>query len=280
MTESEGRAFRRILVALDGAGLAEAAIPVVAALAAPGAEVEIVTVHDLDRDERTQEEADALVLRAVEALAAMGVGVHGQTLAIVRGDVARTLVQEARQRDVDLIALGSHGRSDLGGILLGSVGHRVAAGLDCPVLLVRGELRERPESGRAAQLQRLLLAVDRHESSASAVEAAANAARLHGAEVVVLYVPSYLEPVEEAEGFTARIVSHLRGEGVQASAATLADVGNIPLRIAQVADSTDADLIVIGSRRRTSARSLLIGSVAHELLRHTARPVLVAERPD
>lgn len=49
-------------------------------------------------------------------------------------------------------------------------------------------------------------------------------------------------------------------------------------RLAAAAERWNADLIVVGSRRPTDLGGLVLGSVGHELVRRTYRPVLLAER--
>ena len=53
------------------------------------------------------------------------------------GDPARTIVEYARTHGVDLIVIGSRGRGDLGGLLLGSTSHKVAHLAPCTCLTVR-----------------------------------------------------------------------------------------------------------------------------------------------
>lgn len=45
--------------------------------------------------------------------------------------------------------------------------------------------------------------------------------------------------------------------------------------ILKVADSVDADLIVLGTHRRTAVQSSLLGSVSGDVVHHSHRPVLV-----
>lgn len=52
---------------------------------------------------------------------------------------ADAILEFAETRDVDLIALGTHGRGGVARALLGSVADKVVRGARCPVLLVRGD---------------------------------------------------------------------------------------------------------------------------------------------
>jgi nucleotide-binding universal stress UspA family protein len=45
--------------------------------------------------------------------------------------------------------------------------------------------------------------------------------------------------------------------------------------ITKVADQVEADLIIVGRRGRGGVAELLLGSVSHELVQHSKRPVLV-----
>ena len=53
------------------------------------------------------------------------------------GDVARTICRVAEELDVDVIVVGSHGRTGLERLFLGSVSEHVVRHAPCPVLVVR-----------------------------------------------------------------------------------------------------------------------------------------------
>jgi nucleotide-binding universal stress UspA family protein len=50
---------------------------------------------------------------------------------------ANAIVAYARQNDVDLIIIGTHGRGAMGRLIMGSVAERVVRTAPCPVLTVR-----------------------------------------------------------------------------------------------------------------------------------------------
>jgi nucleotide-binding universal stress UspA family protein len=56
---------------------------------------------------------------------------------IADGRAARTIVDIARRRQIDLIVMGTHGRSGFVRLLLGSVTEKVLRTASCPVLAVR-----------------------------------------------------------------------------------------------------------------------------------------------
>ncbi len=64
-----------------------------------------------------------------------GARVTGMLLEGVADD---QIIRAARRRKADLIVIGTHGRTGLARLFLGSVASRVVAGAKCPVLTVRG----------------------------------------------------------------------------------------------------------------------------------------------
>jgi nucleotide-binding universal stress UspA family protein len=53
------------------------------------------------------------------------------------GDVAKTICRVAEQLNVDVIVVGSHGRTGLERLFLGSVSEHVVRHAPCPVLVIR-----------------------------------------------------------------------------------------------------------------------------------------------
>ena len=58
------------------------------------------------------------------------------TLETVSGNPGEVLTKRAKTGDYDLIIMGSHGHSDIAGLFLGSVTHKVLNNIYCPVLIV------------------------------------------------------------------------------------------------------------------------------------------------
>ena len=56
---------------------------------------------------------------------------------VAHGDAASEIVRVARERNVDLIVISSHGRTGLGRILFGSTAESVVRHAPCPVLVVK-----------------------------------------------------------------------------------------------------------------------------------------------
>ena len=64
------------------------------------------------------------------------------TSTLVKGAPAEVIVRVARREGADLIVIGTHGRSGLGRLFMGSVAARVLGTAMCPVLTVRGRGRK------------------------------------------------------------------------------------------------------------------------------------------
>lgn len=56
---------------------------------------------------------------------------------LVHGDAAGEIVRVARERDIDLIVISSHGRTGWGRMLFGSTAESVVRHAHCPVLVVK-----------------------------------------------------------------------------------------------------------------------------------------------
>jgi nucleotide-binding universal stress UspA family protein len=86
--------------------------------------------------ETTNRAAAQKLLNALVAKARRA-GVRAVSL-VVSGAPHEAIVRAARSKRVDLLVVGTHGRTGLGRFFLGSVAARVAASASCPVLTVRG----------------------------------------------------------------------------------------------------------------------------------------------
>jgi nucleotide-binding universal stress UspA family protein len=94
--------------------------------------------QDLTQKIRTGYEEEARrILRGV-ADAAVKIGVSVETR-IVTGIPFEDIARVARELPADLIIMGTHGRTGMSHLLLGSVAERVLRRAPCPVLTVRKE---------------------------------------------------------------------------------------------------------------------------------------------
>ena len=85
----------------------------------------------------SDEQARGPVSAGVEALTQAGIDAHGEVRETVFGHAAREIVKDAQEHDADIIIMGSRGRSELTGAILGSTAHKVIHLTDRPVMVVR-----------------------------------------------------------------------------------------------------------------------------------------------
>ena len=83
------------------------------------------------------DESEADVTSAVDALSKAGITAHAVVRDTLFGHAAREIVTEAQERGADVIVMGSRGRSDLAGLVLGSTAHKVIHLADRQVMVVR-----------------------------------------------------------------------------------------------------------------------------------------------
>jgi nucleotide-binding universal stress UspA family protein len=152
--------LEKILLAVDMSDHARKAVPAAAELArAGGGSVHVLHVRELHYPVPptvvgdSPEEAQQLVDGVVAELEQAGVGADGVVRQITGGSPAAAILEQARETGAGMVVLGSRGLSDLGGLLLGSVAHKVIQLSSCPVLVVRDEesLRQRHDDVLRAQ---------------------------------------------------------------------------------------------------------------------------------
>jgi nucleotide-binding universal stress UspA family protein len=282
--------YRRILFAVDAEGHSRAAAPAVARLAA-AADAEVVVLHVQSVaffprfgrwEPETRAEAERLVEGVAAELRAAGVTAITEVRMAERSRVANEIADAAAAHEADLVAVGSRGLSDLSGFVLGSVSHRVVKMLDCPVLVCRGggSLGKGP-------INRILVAVAGGEEMEGALGAAADLAHLTGAEVLVLHVDFvfsgdaavYSESEDEGQALVDRALAMLGSAGVKAMGWSVAAGTEIARDIADTAAAWNTDLIVVGSRRHSDFAAMFAGSVDHDVIHFSEKPVLIAGRP-
>lgn len=127
---------QRILLATDGSRHSERAAEAAGQLAKIfDLPVSVVSVLRPKFDDVRRAEAKLEVDRVREAVANEGIEVDSAIL--VGADPAAALIEFAQKHGADLIVMGSHGRTGLGRLLLGSVAEQVIGKATCPVLVVK-----------------------------------------------------------------------------------------------------------------------------------------------
>jgi nucleotide-binding universal stress UspA family protein len=206
------------------------------------------------------------------------------------GSPAQEVLAAIREETPDLVVMGTHGRTGLQHVLLGSIAERVVRASTVPVMTIR-----EPHAGDAhaqvltVEMKRIACAVDFSDASAKALSYAATLARRLGAELLLVHVCATLAYAMASESYTVRpdllieLKAHLKGE-LEALAAAQARPGlkvtsqlieGVPYKaIHEAAQQSHADMIVVGTHGRTGFEHLLLGSVAERLVRTSSLPVV------
>ena len=199
--------------------------------------------------------AELLQRDAEAALAAARPFAPGAEERLVHGEPAAVLLQEAETEGVTLIAVGSHGRSRIGGMLLGTVAARILHEAPCSVLIARAP-RHDPEKWPDA----LAVGVDGSAESAAAYTAARSVAERLGASIRVVAGTQDAFDHDAARAIAPEIEEH------DARAADVLETA-----------SEVADLVVVGSRGLQGLKSL--GSVSERIAYRVGTSVLVVRPP-
>lgn len=136
--------FTKVLLAVDGSEHSAHAVQMVADLAeSMGSEVLVFHVREVMAarggayEVHLDEEEIDLAADIADSLQAKGVNVRSLRESGFYGFTPRLIVEAADAFNADVIVMGSRGRSDLPGLLLGSVTHKVLHLTSVPVLVVR-----------------------------------------------------------------------------------------------------------------------------------------------
>jgi nucleotide-binding universal stress UspA family protein len=202
---------------------------------------------------------------------------------MIDGEPWMTLVQAAdADPEIDLIVIGTHGRTGIARAFLGSVAEMVVRHAPCSVLAV-------PHEGEPARFARILCPVDFSDSSRLALDLALALDPVPDRSVTLLHViePPRIYSAERAvdvhPGLGGESYKVLEAWGAEATAkqpaklSTVVRIGRPGTQVlAMLGEEKSFDLVALGSHGRTGFQRMLLGSVAERVVRHAARPVLVA----
>jgi nucleotide-binding universal stress UspA family protein len=136
--------WKKILVATDGSKYSVIAInKAIDFAAAYGGSLVAVSVVDVPTEfyAEAPQAVDDMVRKAKEYIAAVrkqaeAAGVKAETY-VGEAEAFEAIVKLARDREVDMVVVGSHGRTGLRRLLMGSVTEKVIGHAPCPVLVVK-----------------------------------------------------------------------------------------------------------------------------------------------
>ena len=198
-------------------------------------------------------------------------------LFLLEGEVAESILDFARQKEIDVIVVGTHGRGGLGRALMGSVAERVFRLSPVPVLTLGPHLHR---IARAGAPRNILVPVDFTPASERAARYAIAMAREHGAALTMLHVIERWPTGAQAD--RTRVTQALREKVEDLIAEEVTglrcnvriEVGRVVETVLYTANGIEADLVVLGVRPRTGLLNRLMWPHAYEIVREAACPVL------
>jgi nucleotide-binding universal stress UspA family protein len=194
-------------------------------------------------------------------------GVACQTIFHESSNAAQAIVDDAVEKNVDMIIIGRRGYRGLAKALMGEAAAKVIAHAPCKVLVVP----------RAAQIEyrNILVATDGSTHGNAAVSEAIAIAKRCGSHIIALSSMHDESDREEAQTCAAKAVEMARNEGVDAEA--LVPMGKSSKTIVETAGGRGVDLIVMGAYGKTGVKKILMGSSTEKVIGSAGCAVLVAK---
>jgi nucleotide-binding universal stress UspA family protein len=294
--------FRHILVPLDGSRMAEAALPAAVLLSRSfGSRVTLFHVIERgapqeihgERHLSDPHEAREYLREVSRLFTAVGVTVAIHVHDVPESSVSRSIADHGEAFATDLVVMCTHGKGGLRAFLFGRIAQQVAALSATPVMFVQPGEKE-PLPGFACR--RLLVPLDgdaEHEDGLSVARDLAGTleAELH----LVMVVPNISNlPGEEAAaarmsprvaGEILDIIQHeaadyldsqmkmLEGQGISVTSTLFR--GDPVEGIAEVAEMSGADIVVLGTHGKTGLDAFWSRSATPHLSRRVRIPFLL-----
>lgn len=261
--------YEDVLVATDGSDVADTATEQGIALArGPEATVHVLSVAPDDERRPLHEEfTEAVAEEARDA---------GRVVesTVREGRPADEILAYADERDVDLLVMGTHGRTGLQQVLVGSVALEVIREARRPVCTVS------PAATVTESVEDVLLATDGWSGSAAATDHALTLAGAADARLHALYAVDVESEVSETlEAFeehgtqtTMDVVDQAESGGIEATRRV--EQGRPHETVLAYADAEDVDLLVMGTESKSTLERLVVGSVSQRVVPNASVPVI------
>jgi nucleotide-binding universal stress UspA family protein len=291
----------RILVALDGSHLAEAAVGHAGALAQSfESELHLLTVVERDQDpdkpfdafewELRRTHAEAYLHGLQNELSRQGIEAFRH---VVEGHPPTEIVNFCERHEINLMFLSAYGVGGVTEFACGSTVQKVIARAGVSVMVVQPEAS--PAAGiRPARYGCILVLLDGSQRSDWALFLATRLAQAHGAKLSLLQVnqepkvtqrvmrnPRGRKLVEElAEMNTLDSLRHM--EEIKAQLPTGTKVrsrvlvaSEVPPVVEEIARTDDADLVVLCGNSMSDRECWCCGPASESIIARASRPVLV-----
>jgi nucleotide-binding universal stress UspA family protein len=282
--------LKNILYTTDFSTAAEAAIPFVTGLAKRyGAKVHALHVRVATSGPIVGPEAMPQIAEAAQHQAELEArelhdifsGLPHEVF-VCEGDLWTAISNVIAQENIDLIVIGTRGRTGVRRALLGSVAEEIFRKAPCPVLTVGPHVLGDPE--RQLEMKEILFATDFSPESLAAVPYAVSLAQEHQARLTVLHVipkpevGDLVHPEHYVESIRRQLRTLVPAEAEFWCEPKFAvEHGAAPDKILDTAMALGADLIALGVRSvagDNGAPTHLLRPTAHRIVTHAGCPVL------
>jgi nucleotide-binding universal stress UspA family protein len=208
--------------------------------------------------------AEAALRRFVDAELGTDAG-PGTEVKVVEAMPVDGILRLSRDIKADLVVMGTHGRSGVNRLMLGSVAERVLRESEVPVLTVRGDT-----AAAVAPPKNILCPVNNTPAAREALSMAAHLARCFGGNIVAVHVKEG-HAGHGIGDLCAWVPDEIRSH---CTIRELTREGEAAEQIVALARETPCDLLVIGARHRRFFDSTVLGSTTARVVRHAPCPVL------
>ncbi len=245
----------------------------------------VINVHPADENvpfiKETYSEKRQLTLERLQEMSTLAKGHDVETKEIISfGFTGKELLNIAVQEQADLIVVGSHGKSVVKTILLGSTSFELARKSEIPVLIEKFKDVEKNQFDlvSAEKFKKVVLPVDFSQSSLKVINFVKDKDFIK--DVILVKVVARGENIEELDKRTKEIQEKL--EGIKND--LIAAGKNVEVRLKQgtpsekimeIAEDDGASLIMISKGGAGNIAELLIGSTAIDIARYSKVPVLL-----
>ena len=176
------------------------------------------------------------------------------------------LATDKKYKDIDLIIMGSHGKSGLSKIFIGSNTEKIVRLAESPVLTIKNEHVD-------FKIGKMVFASDFYDESYAVFEKIKFFADLYKAHIDLLKVitPKNFEPTPVSRKLMGDFTKKFK---LTNSAINIYNASSVEKGITDFSDEINADLIAIETHGRTGIAHLINGSLAEDVANHIDRPVL------
>jgi len=267
--------MEKLMVATDGSKYSESAIRETISLAKKCSSNLIavsVVKTNLEFDSvlpQFVEKAEQDAIKHLESVKAQAAkeGVSCITIVSRSEEPYEDIVRHASKNNVDMIIMGTHGKTEMKRLMMGSVTALVIGHAPCKILVL-------PLNAKV-ECKNVLIATDGSKYSEAAASEALGIAKRCGSSLIVMSVASSDAEIALAKDNVNKVAEAAEKEGIKTT--SVVTEGKPYEVIIEISKQNKADLIIVGSHGRTGLARLLMGSVTERVIGLAEVAVLIVK---